>query len=67
MGDWAGLVFLVLLIISAIVGLRVLAKPSTRTTEEFERNAAEGTTSLGAGMNALHEMLNPEAAKVKEV
>jgi hypothetical protein len=44
-----------------------LAKPQTRTAEEFERNAAEGTTMMGASMNALQELLNPEAAKSKEV
>jgi hypothetical protein len=66
MSEWIGLLFFVLLIIGAIVGLRALSKPSTRTEEEFERNAAEGTTALGAGMNTLHEMMNPEAAKAKE-
>jgi hypothetical protein len=67
MSDWIGLIFLVLLIVGAIVGLRALAKPRTRTAEEFERNAAEGTTALGASMNALQELMNPEAAKAKEV
>lgn len=67
MNDWIGLAFLVLLIGGAIVGLRALAKPRTRTAEEFERNAAEGTTALGASMNALQELMNPEAAKAKEV
>lgn len=67
MSDWIGLIFFVLLILGIIVGLRLLAKPRTRTTEEFERNAAEGTTALGASMNALQELMNPEAAKAKEV
>lgn len=67
MGDWGGLVFLLLLAIGAVVGLKILSKPKTRTAEEFERNAAEGTTALGASMNALHELMNPEAAKSKEV
>ena len=67
MSDWVGLAFLVLLIVGAIVGLRALAKPRTRTAEEFEQNAAEGTTALGASMNALQELMNPEAAKAKEV
>lgn len=47
--------------------MRALAKPRPRTSEEFERNAAEGTTALGASMNALQELMNPEAAKAKEV
>jgi hypothetical protein len=45
----------------------MLSKPITRTSDEFERAAAEGTTMLGATMNALHEMVNPEEAKAKEV
>lgn len=67
MSDWIGLAFLVLLVLGALFGLRALAKPQTRTAEEFERNAAEGTTMMGASMNALQELLNPEAAKSKEV
>lgn len=67
MSDWIGAAFLLLLLIGAVLGLRALAKPRLRTTEEFERNAAEGTTALGASMNALQELMNPEAAKAKEV
>jgi hypothetical protein len=67
MGDWIGLIFFALLIVGVIAGLKLLSKPQTRTSEEFERNAAEGTTALGASMNALQELLNPEAAKSKEV
>ena len=66
MSDWIGLIFFILLIVGVIVGLKILSKPSTRTTEEFERNAAEGTTAIGASMNALQELMNPEAAKAKE-
>lgn len=67
MSDWIGLGFFVLLIVALIFGLRALSKPRTRTADEFERNAAEGTTMLGATANALHELLNPEEAKSKEV
>lgn len=67
MEDWIGLGFFILLIVGAAVGLKLLSRPVTRTTEEFERNAAEGTTGLGASMNALQELMNPEAAKAKEV
>lgn len=66
MQDLIGLIFFVLLIVGVIVGLKALAKPRPRTEADFERNAAEGTTAFGAGMNALHEMMNPEAAKAKE-
>ncbi len=67
MSDWIGLAFLLLLLFGAVVGLRALSRPKKRTAEEFERNAAENTTMLGASMNALHELMNPEAAKSKEV
>jgi hypothetical protein len=67
MADWLGLLFFVLLIGGALLGLKLLSKPQKRTEEEFERNAAEGTTMLGASMNALQELMNPDAAKAKEV
>jgi hypothetical protein len=67
MNDWLGLAFLILLIVGAFFGLRELAKPRPRSAEEFEKRAAEGTTALGASMNALQELMNPEAAKAKEV
>ncbi|NOT47089.1 MAG: hypothetical protein HOP17_04985 [Acidobacteria bacterium] len=67
MGDWIGIAFLVLLLAGAYFGIRALANPKPRTSEDFERNAAENTTMLGASMNALNELMNPEAAKAKEV
>lgn len=67
MNDWIGLAFFVLLIAGVGVGLKILSRPQTRTAEEFERNASEGTTSLGASMNALQELMDPQAAKSKEV
>ncbi len=66
MGDWIGLAFFVVLVAGIVIGLKLLARPRTRTAEEFERNAAEGSTAIGASMNALQELLNPEAAKSKE-
>lgn len=66
MSDWIGVLFFVLLIIGVIAGLKALSKPQTRTSEEFERNAAENTTMMGASMNALNELMNPAAAKAKE-
>lgn len=67
MVDWIGLGFFVLVIVGIVAGLKVLSKPQKRTPEEFERNAAEGTTMLGASMNALNELMNPSEAKAKEV
>lgn len=67
MSDWLGLFFIVILVAGAYLGARALANPRPRTAEEFERNAAENTTMLGASMNALHELMNPEAAKSREV
>ncbi len=67
MSDILGLLFFVLLVIGIFVGLKILSKPQTRTEAEFERNAAESTSMLGAGMNALQEALDPAAARAKEV
>lgn len=67
MNDWIGLAFFVLLAAGVFIGLKVLAKPVTRTEEEFERNAAESPSMLGASMNALQELMNPQEAKAKEV
>lgn len=67
MNDWIGLLFFLLLIIGVIVGLKALSKPRTRTEEEFERSASEGTTALGAGLNALQDVMDPAAARAKEV
>src|SRR5215213_8858386 len=67
MSDWIGLLFFVLLIGGILLGLKLLSKPQKRTEEEFERGAAENTTMLGASMNALQELMNPKAAKAKEV
>ncbi len=67
MSDWLGLLFFGLLIAGAILGIRALANQKPKTAEEFERSAAENTTMLGASMNALQELMNPEAAKAKEV
>ncbi len=67
MSDWIGLLFFVLLIAGVLVGLKVLSKPQTRTEEEFERNAAESTSMLGASISSLQGILDPAAAKAKEV
>ena len=67
MNDWIGLLFFVALVVGAFFGLKLLAKPKKRTEAEFERNAAESASMLGASMNALQELLNPEAAKAREV
>ena len=66
MNDWLGLLFFVLLIVGIFAGLKILAKPTKRTEEEFERNAAEGSM-LGASVNALQEILDPAEARSKEV
>lgn len=67
MQEWIGLGFFLLLILGVIFGLRLLSKPRNSTAEEFERNAAEGTTMMGASFNALQELMDPQAAKSKEV
>ena len=67
MSDVVGLLFFVLLLVGIFVGLKILGKPQKRTEAEFERNASESTSMLGAGMNALQEALDPAAARAKEV
>lgn len=67
MSDWIGLAFFVVLIAGIFIGLKILSKPRKSTEAEFERSAAENKTMLGASMNALQELMNPEAAKAKEV
>jgi hypothetical protein len=67
MSDWLGLIFFVLLVAGIFIGLKMLSKPVKRTEEEFERNAAESVSMLGASMNALQELMNPAEAKAKEV
>lgn len=67
MQDWIGLGFFVLLIVGAAVGLKLLSKPRVSTADEFEQRAAEETTAMGASFNALQELMDPQAAKSKEV
>jgi len=67
MSDWIGIGIFVLVIAAGYFGIRALANQKPRTTEEFERSAAENSTMLGTSMNALHELMKPEAAKSKEV
>lgn len=67
MWDWLGIAFFLVLITAGYFGIRAIANQKPKTAEEFERNAAENTTMLGASMNALQELMNPEAAKAKEV
>ena len=67
MNDWLGLLFFILLIAGIFVGLKILSKPVKRTEEEFERNAAESSSMLGAGVNALQEILDPATKRANEV
>ena len=67
MGDWIGLGFFILIVVGAIIALKILSKPRVITSDEFERNAAEGTTMMGASLNALQGLIDPQAAKAKEV
>lgn len=67
MQDWVGVVFIVLLIAGALIGLRVLSRPRKTTAAEFERSAAENSTMLGAMSNALQELVDPGFARAKAV
>jgi Flp pilus assembly protein TadB len=67
MSDWMGILFFVGLLVGAFVGVKALANQKPRTTEEFERNAAENTTMAGALLNALHDVTDPASQRSKEV
>lgn len=67
MNDWFGLLFFILLVVSIFVGLKVLSRPQRRTEDEFERNAAESVSMLGASLSALQGILDPSEGKAKEV
>lgn len=67
MSDWLGMIFLLALVIGAVIGIRILANPKPRTSADFERSVAEGTTMLGATLGALQDHLDPQAARAKEV
>lgn len=67
MQDWIGILFFTLLALGIFGGLKILAKPQTRTEEEFERRAAEEKTMLGGGINALHKILDTGEARAAEV
>lgn len=67
MRDWIGTAFLLLLVLGAYLGIRALSKPRVTTSDEFEQNAAQNTTMMGALMNALHDVTDPGAERAKEV
>ena len=67
MGDWAGLLFFILLIVAIFFTLRMLANPKIRTSDEFERSAAKSASMLGIYMNVLHGILDSPETKAKEV
>ncbi len=67
MSDWIGIGFFVLLLVGAFFGVKALANQKPRTTEEFEKNAAENTTMAGALLNALHDVTDPASQRSKEV
>ncbi len=67
MSELLGLLFFVVVIAGFYFGLRAIAKARPKSEQEFEKSVAESTSMLGASMNALQELLNPEAAKSKEV
>ena len=67
MSDWLGLLFLILLVVGAWYGLRILSRPRKLTAEEFEKRVNEGGGLVNAGMLELDKFLNPQAAKSIEV
>jgi hypothetical protein len=66
MGDWIGLMVLILFIFGVYFGIKLLGNQPKRTVEEFEKRAAEGGGGFGAVGNALNKVLNPAEAKSQE-
>ena len=72
MGDWIGLIFFVLLVVGAVVGLSYLGRAPKRLSEqEYEARVVEarGTTraATAAALHALQKLMNPKAAEAVEV
>lgn len=72
MSDWIELGFIVLVVLSALLGMSHLGKPARPLTEEeYERRVSEsrGVMSAGvmAGLYALQKLLNPKAVEAVEV
>ena len=67
MTDLIGLIFFVLLIVGVWFGLRALANPRPRTSEDFEKGASEDSSFTGALLNALHDVTDPGARRATEV
>ena len=64
MGDWVGLIFLVLVVVGAVVGLSFLGrKPKPLTEEEYEQRVREGTGTMSAGVMGLQKILDPATGR----
>ncbi|HEX8160570.1 MAG TPA: hypothetical protein VF538_01625 [Pyrinomonadaceae bacterium] len=67
MSDWIGLGVFLLVVVLALVASAQLGKPRKKiSVEEFEERARSGAFTR-AGLFALQEVLNPQAAKSVEV
>ena len=67
MSDWIGLGVFLLVAVVALVASAQLGKPRKKiSVEEFEKRARSGAYTR-AGMFALQQVLNPQAAKSVEV
>jgi len=65
-GEIFGIGFFVLLVLGAFFGLRALSRKRISSEAEFERNAAQSSSVLGAGVKALQGMLDPGHEKAKQ-
>ncbi|HEX8096889.1 MAG TPA: hypothetical protein VF507_02580 [Pyrinomonadaceae bacterium] len=69
MGDWFGLLFILLVVAGGLYALVRANEPKPLTKEEYERRLQESTGRglLGAGVMGLQKILEPGVEKAAEV
>ena len=68
MNDWIGLGIILVIVFGGLYALVRANEPrKPLTEEEFQKRAHESASMMGAGMNALQQMLNPSVKKAEAV
>ena len=63
MEDWIGLGILILLVVVTLIGLKALSKETIRTEDEFEKGAADGSSTSGRVVNVVNGLFNPDVKR----